>query len=80
MENSTSAKNPVNYSFLVSIYALGIVICCVLFCLEKFLDVTAVKGFWVIFAPFFPSLLWGLYMKQQTSKSLSPEQQQKKDS
>jgi cbb3-type cytochrome oxidase subunit 1 len=62
-------EEDINYTFIVFAYAVCALICGVLFGVERFLQVDAVKGYWIVFAPFVVMLPWALVMRSRAESS-----------
>eukprot|EP01041_Mallomonas_annulata_P008143 gene8143-16736_t len=56
----------ISYDFVAAVYFVASIICGVLLALEIGFAIDQVKGFWIVFCPFIPSLLWALYMRHQS--------------
>lgn len=70
-------QHGISYDFIFYSYSLSAVICLLLFALEYF-EVEAVKGYWIVFAPFYPCWLWA-YLMRSTSQKLEYVEKTKKD-
>ena len=60
-----SPSKDINYNFVAGMYALATLILVLLLVLDKVLQVTQVAGFYIIFAPFAPCLLWSLFVRSR---------------
>ena len=69
MEFLYKPQEDISYSFIVSMYSIGVVIGVVLIILDLIYKIEEVKGFWIIFAPFSICLIWGLIMKHFAEKN-----------
>lgn len=68
----------INYNFISLVYALASLLCIGLYVLDVVLKVESSKGYWLIFSPFIPGLLWALYMRAGWLKLLAKQEAQKK--
>ena len=68
----------ISYDFILLSYLLCTSLFLMLLLLDLGLKVEAVKGFWIIFAPFVPCLLWAYYMRQASKKNKSKSSKQAK--
>ena len=55
----------ISYDFIFYSYSLSAIICLLLFVFEYF-QVEAVKGYWIIFAPFYPCWFWAYFMRSRS--------------
>lgn len=55
----------VSYSFILISYAICCSICVALLVMEFALHIDAIKGFWIVFAPFVPCVVWAFAMKRK---------------
>ena len=53
----------INYDFVVNVYAAASVVFAALAVLDRFMKVPQVEGYWIIFSPFLPCLLWALVVR-----------------
>ena len=58
-------QESISYSFILGSYLLCSALCLLLLALEYGAQLDSVKGFWVVFAPFLPCVLWAAAMKRQ---------------
>ena len=61
----------ISYDFIYYSYSVSAAICLLLFVLE-YLEVEAMKGYWIVFAPFYPCWVWA-YLMRASSKKLELE-------
>jgi len=64
----------INYNFVAGMYFFASVLFLILAVLDKVIMVHQVEGFYIIFSPFLPCLLWSLvvrskWLKQEKSKT-----------
>jgi len=55
----------INYDFVVNMYAAASVVFATLAVLDRFMKVPQVEGYWIIFSPFLPCLLWALVVRSR---------------
>lgn len=55
----------INYNFIASAFAIAFVIGIVLYILDIVYTMEAVHGYWIVFVPYAPCLLWAGYMKMR---------------
>mmetsp|Transcript_29581 Transcript_29581/g.50964 ORF Transcript_29581/g.50964 Transcript_29581/m.50964 type:complete len:85 (-) Transcript_29581:2-256(-) len=53
----------INYNFVTGMYAIATFILVVLVILDKVVQVSQVSGFYIIFMPFAPCLLWSCIVR-----------------
>ena len=58
----------INYNFVVYTYAAASIIGAGLLGLDKVAGLPQVEGYWIIFSPFLPCLLWSLVVRQRWLK------------
>ncbi len=63
----TTPHKDINYNFIFYSYLVLALLCGVLFGVEKSLDIEQLRGYYVIFTPFPPLLLWAIWMKSKSS-------------
>ena len=73
-----SPSADINYNFIAVVYALASLLCVGLYVLDVVMKVDSSKGYWLIFSPFIPGLLWALYMRAGWLKLLAKQEAQKK--
>mmetsp|Transcript_16238 Transcript_16238/g.61868 ORF Transcript_16238/g.61868 Transcript_16238/m.61868 type:complete len:82 (+) Transcript_16238:291-536(+) len=56
-------QEDINYDFVAGAYLFASLVAVALYSMENFFDVKQVEGFYLIFAPFLPCLVWGLVMR-----------------
>lgn len=64
-------QDNISYSFILISYAICSAICILLIGLEYGARLEAVQGYWVVFSPFLPCLLWAAAMKSQADRERS---------
>jgi F0F1-type ATP synthase assembly protein I len=64
-------QNDISYDFIAVMYFIAVIIGTVLYALDSVWAIEQVKGFWIIFVPFFPATLWVIYMRLQKNKELA---------
>ncbi|ETW00674.1 hypothetical protein H310_07237 [Aphanomyces invadans] len=62
MGNIFSPVDSINYNFVSGVYGLCTVIFLGLLVIQRYTD--AVEGFYIVFAPFVPCLLWSLVVRR----------------
>lgn len=55
----------VNYNVICFIQTLGVVVCCICLFTQYVLDIEQTKGWFIIFAPFIPTLFWQLQVRKR---------------
>jgi Na+/proline symporter len=63
----------ISYDFVVGVYLFASIIGLILFGLERAFSLDQLKGFWIIFFPFIPCLLWALAMRQIVKSNQSKQ-------
>jgi hypothetical protein len=53
----------INYNFVAGVYCFAVLICASLLALDKAIHVNQVEGYWIVFAPFIPCLVWSLVVR-----------------
>ena len=61
-------QESISYTFILISYVICSVLCLLLLGLEYGVHVDSVKGYWVVFAPFLPCVVWAAAMKSQADK------------
>ena len=69
----------INYTFILSAYAVCTLISAVLYCVEKFLLVDAVRGYWIVFAQFVVMLPWAFVMRRRAASTFGGTKKPKSD-
>jgi hypothetical protein len=64
------AQDGMSYDFIFYSYSISVMICAILYGLE-FCEIEAVKGFWIVFAPFLPCWVWVYAMRSMSQKQAS---------
>ena len=70
-------QTDINYNFIAISFAIAFVIGLVLYVLDIIYAIEAVHGYWIVFVPYAPCLLWVGFMKMQ-EKKVSTETKEKK--
>lgn len=71
-------QEDINYNFILGAYAVATAIGVLFFVLEKHFEVSQVEGFYLVFAPFAPCLLWSVYMRSRWLRERGAEDGTKK--
>lgn len=58
-------EETINYSFILASYGVCSLVCFALYLLEKVVLVEAIKGWWIVFAPFVLMTPWALWMRMR---------------
>ena len=53
----------VNYNYICLLQLVGVIICFILICTQFILEIETTKGWFIIFSPFIPTLLWTYSVK-----------------
>jgi hypothetical protein len=59
-------QNDISYSFILYCYLICSALCLVLLGFEYTSYSSAVHGYWIVFAPFLPCVVWAFLMKRQS--------------
>ncbi len=59
-----------NYAFILYSYLVATAIFLVLIGLDIYAKVEAVKGYWIVFAPFCPCLIWAYVMRSRATQPI----------
>ncbi|ETV84589.1 hypothetical protein H257_03755 [Aphanomyces astaci] len=62
MGNILSPVDTINYNFVAGVYGLCTVLFVLLLVIQRYTD--SVEGFYIVFAPFLPCLLWSLVVRR----------------
>ena len=55
-------EDGISYQFILLVYVAASLVCLILLLLEHGLQLEAVKGYWIVFAPFLPGSVWAFAM------------------
>lgn len=69
----TTPQAHLHYPFILYMYLGASVICAILATLDLVLQIETAKGFWIIFAPFLPCLIWAFFMNRKAKQQLLRE-------
>jgi hypothetical protein len=58
---------------MCSLYAGGVLFAILFTILDLVYEIEEIKGFWIIFCPFAPALLWSLAMRSRATKMIAKE-------
>lgn len=61
-------QDDIQYDFILYAYILATILGVVMAVLDIAFDVEIVHGFWIIFAPFLPAVLWALVMRSAAAR------------
>ena len=62
-------KRPdISYDLLCVVYFVAVVLCVLFYTMEYMLNIPSVEGYWIVLSPFFPCLIWGLFMRNKTGR------------
>lgn len=67
----------INYNFIASAFGVALVIGIALYILDVVYAVESVHGYWIVFVPYAPCLLWVGYMKMQIIQETSVSKEKK---
>ena len=71
-------RKDISYDLLCGVYSLAVLIGITFYVMESQFGYSAVEGYWIIMAPFFPCLLWGVLMKSKVVREDIDVSEQKK--
>jgi hypothetical protein len=71
----------INYNFVAGVYLFATVLCAALYLGQKLgpENDNPVEGFWIIFCPFVPGLLWATVMRARWLAQQAPAAKEKKE-
>jgi len=72
-------EEDINYTFILSAYGVCTLLSAVLYFVEKFLLVDAVRGYWIVFAPFVVMLPWAFVMRLRAASTFADSKKTKSD-
>lgn len=68
-------QEDINYNFIASLYAVGTLLAIIFAVLDVIYELEEIKGFWIIFCPFAPALLWSIVMRHRWNANFKKDKE-----